>query len=93
MGDFFYIKQWVKKMPNYDEIMSSKIDYHGKLSALSLLCEPCAHCGGKPDVYHQDYVGDYYAGDQFSIDCSICYIGTNYDKWPVVLAKWNKRYD
>lgn len=68
------------------------LDYHKRLVSLaSLLCEPCAHCGGKPQVGHSDYIGDHYTGDRFEITCSLCKIGTESGKWEIVHSKWNKR--
>lgn len=59
--------------------------------ALVLHCSPCAHCAGKPEVFHQDYVGDFYVGDQYLIECPACNIGTDFDTWEIVLKNWNKR--
>jgi hypothetical protein len=67
------------------------MNYHEKLEVMTLQCSPCAHCGGKPVVGHQDYIGDSYVGDQYCIGCSVCGINTEFEKWEIVLDKWNKR--
>jgi hypothetical protein len=67
------------------------MNFHEKLDSLSLECSPCAHCAGKPKVFHQDYIGDSYVGDQYCIECSACGISTDFDEWAIVLTKWNKR--
>jgi hypothetical protein len=67
------------------------MDFHEKLNGLSLGCYPCAHCAGKPKVFHQDYIGDSYVGDQYCIECSVCGISTDFDDWKIVQEKWNKR--
>jgi hypothetical protein len=67
--------------------MVKKIDFE----ILEKQCMPCAHCGGKATVAHQDYIGDSYVGDQFAIGCNKCNIDTSYEEWKTVLAIWNKR--
>jgi len=77
-------------MATFEGIWSADIDYDKKLDALADLCLPCAHCGCRPHVFHQDYIGDHFIGDEFGIECE-CGIGIDHDKWPVVISKWNKR--
>jgi len=70
---------------------STLLNYHEKLQSLATTCSPCAHCGGNPQVGHNDYLGDHYTGDMFEISCSKCGIGTESDKWEIVEFKWNRR--
>ena len=53
---------------------------------------PCAHCGNKiPEVFHLDYIGDNYVGDEYLIECS-CGIGSvTFDKADKIINDWNRR--
>lgn len=67
--------------------MVKPIDFDGLL----IWCKPCAHCGAKPVIAYQDYIGDTYVGSQFSIGCKDCDIDTSFDEWKTVLARWNRQ--
>jgi hypothetical protein len=51
---------------------------------------PCKYCGNNhPKVYHQDYCGDTYIGDEYSINCR-CGISTDFHKLGQLFEIWNK---
>ena len=59
---------------------------------LKLKLKPCAHCGGIPDVYYQDYAGDTFVGEEFLIECK-CGIGSViFDKADKIVNDWNRRH-
>jgi len=60
--------------------------------ALRALANPCLHCGALPDVYHQDYSGDTYTGDEYSIGCE-CGIHIDFCTAVIALATWNRRFE
>ncbi len=51
--------------------------------------KPCRYCGNKNlNVFHQDYNGDIYVGDEYSIDCS-CGIFTGWFNAQQLMDLWN----
>lgn len=66
-------------MPDKDEILSR--------------LEPCLHCGKKiteKELYHQDYIGDSYVGDEYEIDCE-CGISVTFTDKENLIKIWNTK--
>ena len=52
----------------------------------------CLHCGRKPEIYHRDYEGDYFCGDEYDIECE-CGISTGFHRVDDTLKIWNNKYE
>lgn len=54
--------------------------------------KPCLHCGRYKDiqVFHQDYNGDQYVGDEYCIECP-CGISTGWYNANQIINIWNKQ--
>ena len=63
-----------------------------KLEEIEKLANPCLHCGRQPEAFYQDYVGDTYVGDTYSLFCE-CGIGTYWDSPENLLKLWNRVYE
>ena len=51
--------------------------------------KPCRYCGNEhPQVFHQDYNGDTYVGDEYSIDCN-CGICSGWFSAEELIKLWN----
>ena len=51
--------------------------------------KPCRYCGNEnPQVFHQDYNGDTYVGDEYSIDCD-CGICSGWFSAEELIKLWN----
>lgn len=54
---------------------------------------PCLHCGKQPtekEIYHQDYIGDSYVGDEYSLLCE-CGIEVDFTTKELLIEIWNRK--
>lgn len=57
---------------------------------IEAILKPCRYCGDEnPKVFHRDYAGDTYIGDEYSIDCS-CGICSGWFKKDDLINLWNR---
>jgi len=59
------------------------------MEKIEKLLKPCKYCGDQPKVYHQDYNGDTYVGDEYSIDCE-CGVCTTRLSKEELIQLWDK---
>lgn len=44
-----------------------------KIKELKILAKECLHCQGMPKAYHQNFVGDTFAGDEYMLGMIYCH--------------------